>query len=52
VGLERGPLGLVSTTEEVLGRKSSGFSPENRDYGLTGSAALTARHPSIYKTWH
>jgi hypothetical protein len=25
VGLERGPLSLVSTTEELLGRKSSGF---------------------------
>jgi hypothetical protein len=24
VGLERGPLNLVSTTEELLGRKSSG----------------------------
>jgi hypothetical protein len=26
VGLERGQLSLVSTTEELLGRKSSGFS--------------------------
>jgi hypothetical protein len=25
---------------------------ENRDYGRTGSAALTMRHPSIYKSWH
>jgi hypothetical protein len=33
VGLERGPLSLVSTTEELLGRKSSGSSLENRDYG-------------------
>jgi hypothetical protein len=33
VGLERGPLILVSTIEELLERKSSGFGLENRDYG-------------------
>jgi hypothetical protein len=33
VGLERGPLSLVSTTGELLGRKSSGSSLENREYG-------------------
>jgi hypothetical protein len=33
VGLERGPLSLVSTSEELLGRKSSGSGQENRDYG-------------------
>jgi hypothetical protein len=33
VGLERGPLSLVSTTEELLGRKSSSSCLENRDYG-------------------
>jgi hypothetical protein len=35
VGLERGPLSLVSTTEELLGRnaRSSGFGLENREYG-------------------
>jgi hypothetical protein len=33
VGLERGPLSFVSTTEELLGRKSSGSGLENRDYG-------------------
>jgi hypothetical protein len=33
VGLERGPLSLASTTEELLGRKSSGFCLENREYG-------------------
>jgi hypothetical protein len=32
VGPERGPLSLVSTTEELLGRKSSGSGLENRDY--------------------
>jgi hypothetical protein len=33
VGLERGPLGLVSTTEELLEIKSSGSGLERRDYG-------------------
>jgi hypothetical protein len=33
VGLERGPLSLVGTTEEVLERKSSGFGRDNRHYG-------------------
>jgi hypothetical protein len=33
VSLERGPLSLVSTTEELLERKSSGSGLENRDYG-------------------
>jgi hypothetical protein len=31
VGLERGPLSLVRTTEELLGRNNSGFGQENRD---------------------
>jgi hypothetical protein len=31
VGLERGPLSLVSTTEELLGRKSIGSCLENQD---------------------
>jgi hypothetical protein len=33
VGLERGPLSLVSTTGELLGRKSSGSGLEIREYG-------------------
>jgi hypothetical protein len=33
VGLERGPLTLVSTIEELLGRKNSGSGLENQDYG-------------------
>jgi hypothetical protein len=33
VGLEWGPLSLVSAIEELLGRKSSGSGLENRDYG-------------------
>jgi hypothetical protein len=31
-GLERGPLSLVNTTEELLGRKSSGSDLEIREY--------------------
>jgi hypothetical protein len=33
VGLERGPLSLVSTIEELLGRKGSGSGKESREYG-------------------
>jgi hypothetical protein len=33
VGLERGPLSLVSTTEQLLGRKSSGSGLESREDG-------------------
>jgi hypothetical protein len=32
MGLERGPLSLVSTTEELLGRKSRGSVLESREY--------------------
>jgi hypothetical protein len=32
VGLERGPLSLVSTTEELLDKTSSGSCLENREY--------------------
>jgi hypothetical protein len=51
VGLERGPLSLVSKIEELLGRKSSGSGLENRDYGRRGPAALITRYPSICKSW-
>jgi hypothetical protein len=37
VGLERGPLSLLSTTEELLGRNSSG-SLESREYGRRDSS--------------
>jgi hypothetical protein len=47
VGLERGPLSLVSTIEELLERKSSSSGLENRNYVHGGSAALTTRHPSL-----
>jgi hypothetical protein len=38
VGLERGPLSLVSTTEELLGRKSCGSGLEIREYGRRDSS--------------
>jgi hypothetical protein len=34
VGLERGPLSLVSTNEELLGRKNSGSGLESRNTAL------------------
>jgi hypothetical protein len=38
VGLERGPLSLASTTEELLGRKSNCSGLENREYGRRDSS--------------
>jgi hypothetical protein len=38
VGLERGPLSLVSTTEELLGSNSSCFGLESREYGRRDSS--------------
>jgi hypothetical protein len=38
VGLERGPLSLVSTTEELLGSNSSGSGLEIREYGRRDSS--------------
>jgi hypothetical protein len=40
VGLERGPLSLVSTIEELLKRKSSGSGLENREYGSRDPSRL------------
>jgi hypothetical protein len=45
VGLERGSLSLVSTIEELLGRKSSDSCLEIREYGRRGSDTVTTRHP-------
>jgi hypothetical protein len=47
VGMEQGQLSLVSTIEELLGRKSSG-------YGLENLGICHADHmaPSIRKSWH
>jgi hypothetical protein len=38
VGLERGQLSLVSTTEELLGRNSSGSGLQSREYGRRDSS--------------
>jgi hypothetical protein len=38
VGLERGPLSLVSATKKLLGRNSRGSCLESREYGLRGSS--------------
>jgi hypothetical protein len=44
VGLGRGPLSLVSTIEELLGRKNSGSGLENREHSRKESAELTTQH--------
>jgi hypothetical protein len=49
VGLERGPISLVITIEELLGRTSSGSGLENRDYGHNGSVTLTTWQPLSVK---
>jgi hypothetical protein len=41
VGLERGPLSLVSTPEELLGRKCRGSGLEIWEYGLMDSPRWT-----------
>jgi hypothetical protein len=41
VSPERGPLSLVSTTEELLGRNSSDSGLESREYGRKDSFVLT-----------
>jgi hypothetical protein len=49
MGLQQGPLRLVGTIEQLLGRKNSGSGLKNRDYDLKGFAALTTRHPLARK---
>jgi hypothetical protein len=41
VGLERGPLSLVSIFEELFGRNSRGSGLENREYGNGDQLCLT-----------
>jgi hypothetical protein len=46
MGLERGSLNLVSTIEELLGRKSSGSGPESQEYGSRDP--LHCPHDTVY----
>jgi hypothetical protein len=46
VGLERGPLSLVSTIEDLLERKSSGSGLESREYGRRDPSRLP--HGTLY----
>jgi hypothetical protein len=51
VGLERDPLSLVSTIEELLGRNNSGSGLENREYGRGDPLRWT--HDTLYPpSWH
>jgi hypothetical protein len=49
VGLERGPLSLVSTTEKLLGRNSSDSGLESREYSHRDSSltSLTSSGRSV-----
>jgi hypothetical protein len=51
VGLERGPLRFVSTTEELLERNRDGYGLERREYGH-GDPSRWLRVPFICKSWH
>jgi hypothetical protein len=52
VGLERSPLSLVSTTEELLERNSSGSGLEIREYGRRDSSRLPCGSLYPQKSWH
>jgi hypothetical protein len=52
VGLERDPLSLASTIEELAERRSSSSGIENRDYGRREPVAAITQHPSIQKSWN
>jgi hypothetical protein len=45
VSLERSPLSLGSTIDELLGRKRSGSGLKSREYDRKGSVTLTTWHP-------
>jgi hypothetical protein len=51
VGLERGPLSLVSTTKELLDRKVAApvYKTENTAVGISHADHVA---PSIRKSWH
>jgi hypothetical protein len=41
VGLERGPLSLVSTTEQILGTESNGSILESLEYGFGSGGKIS-----------
>jgi hypothetical protein len=45
VGLERGPLSIVSAIEELLGRNSSGSGLESQEYGSRDPSRLLRDAP-------
>jgi hypothetical protein len=51
-GSGTGSTASLSTTEELLERKSRGSGLEIREYGRRDPFTLTMRHPSIPKSWH
>jgi hypothetical protein len=51
MGLERGLLSLVSTTEELLDRNSSGSCLENRENTAGGIRHADHVAPSIRTSW-
>jgi hypothetical protein len=52
VGLERGPLRLVSIIEELLERKSNGSGLESREYGRRNPSHWPCGTLPIHKSWH
>jgi hypothetical protein len=51
VGLERGPLSLVNTIEELLERKSSGSGLESKNMAV-GTRYADHEAPSTRRSWH
>jgi hypothetical protein len=52
VSMERGPLSLVTTIEELLGRKSIGWGLENQEYSRSDPVVLATQNPLSAKRWH
>jgi hypothetical protein len=52
MGLERGPLSLVSITEELLERKSSGSRYRKSRWTVVEIRCADHGTPSIRQSWH
>jgi hypothetical protein len=52
VGLDQGPLSLASTTDELIGRNSSGSGLESREYGRRDSSRWPRGTLYPQKSWH